>query len=276
MELAVIECVNATEEANAAAQYGAMGLRIFQVNADPSYMSVTTPQLNLSASIAWGRASASNVPWMSAMCYFYGRNQIVDQPDIPVGMIGSSWGGTPIEYWMSGDALKSCGEGEETVKNVSASYVPMTSSSSSSSSSTFMNPDPGLHYLRAARSDMPQGMRHTPQQQQQQQPAANGINSCLYNSMIYPLLTLPVTGWLWYQGEANAGNPVGYARCFPTMIQQWRADNTARSGGASDPDAPFIFAQLSSWCVVKGDDGIRSGRRKKKEEEGRKKKKKKG
>jgi hypothetical protein len=55
-------------------------------------------------------------------------------------------------------------------------------------------------------------------------------------------------------GEANAGNPVGYERCFPAMIEQWRTDFRAGSNNATNATAPFIFVQLSSWPA--GDNGV--------------------
>ena len=47
-------------------------------------------------------------------------------------------------------------------------------------------------------------------------------NACLYNSMIYPLRTVPFTAIVWYQGESDAWTPNYYARCFPAMITAWR------------------------------------------------------
>ena len=41
------------------------------------------------------------------MCYFYGRN-IQAQLDIPIGLIGTYWGGTADELWSSPDALAKC------------------------------------------------------------------------------------------------------------------------------------------------------------------------
>jgi sialate O-acetylesterase len=43
----------------------------------------------------------------SSMCYFFGRN-IQAQLDIPIGLIGTYWGGTADELWSSPDALDKC------------------------------------------------------------------------------------------------------------------------------------------------------------------------
>ena len=59
----------------------------------------------------------------------------------------------------------------------------------------------------------------------------------LFNGMIAPLLRLPFRGVLWYQGEANADDPVSYAELFSSLIADWR-----RRAGRDD--LPFLFVQL--------------------------------
>ena len=46
--------------------------------------------------------------YMSAVCWLFGRN-LYDTLHYPIGLISSSWGGTPIEAWSSGRSLKTCG-----------------------------------------------------------------------------------------------------------------------------------------------------------------------
>jgi len=75
------------------------------------------------------------------------------------------------------------------------------------------------------------------------------VDSTLYNAMIYPYVIGPMalTGFTWYQGEANVDERRGdegairYSCTFPGMIRQWREAFQA-------PDAFFGFVQLSTWC----------------------------
>ena len=46
----------------------------------------------------------------------------------------------------------------------------------------------------------------------------------LYNAMINPLIPYLIKGVIWYQGEANTGNPELYSTLFPLMIKNWRDD----------------------------------------------------
>ena len=193
--------------------------RIMQVALDPSYYNVTTPQSNLSVSIPWGRVSPQNVPYMSAVCYYFGVEQVERHPTMPVGLIASSWGGTAIEAWMTPKALASCGVVDEAnVELDAAASIAMPS-----------------HFGDSLRVGAP--------------PV---IHSTLWNSMLAPLAkVMSVTGWLWYQGEANANNPERYICTQPAMIAQFR------ESFQNSADAPFAFVQVSAWPAY--NNGLISG-----------------
>lgn len=62
----------------------------------------------------------------------------------------------------------------------------------------------------------------------------------LYNTMIAPLVTMPVKGVIWYQGEGNLINTWGYDRLFKLLIASWR-------DAWKNPSMPFLFVQLPNW-----------------------------
>jgi sialate O-acetylesterase len=70
----------------------------------------------------------------------------------------------------------------------------------------------------------------------------NQVRTMLYNKMVHPLLPFPVAGFLWYQGESNAGgdDAFAYRTLFTTMIRQWRAD-------WGRGDLPFLWVQLANF-----------------------------
>ena len=194
-------------------------LRIFQVAMLDSYSGVTTPQLNLTASIPWTRASAASIVPMSALCYYFGAALVKKHPDTPIGLLASSWGGTAIQPWMSPPSLASCG-----ALNPAPTHEELAAS-----------PDPSLAMLGRLllHSRARSGLAAFP---------TNG--SCLYNAMIYPLMQNPKRMLAWYQGESNVGDPVGYQCLMPAMIRDWR-EKWAAVG--SSPSTPFFFVQLSAW-----------------------------
>jgi sialate O-acetylesterase len=73
----------------------------------------------------------------------------------------------------------------------------------------------------------------------------------VYNGMISPLLNFAVKGFLWYQGESDAGNPARYAEKLTALINGWRA---AWAGCKNAKTAPFIQTQLAYWAFTGGTD----------------------
>ncbi len=68
----------------------------------------------------------------------------------------------------------------------------------------------------------------------------NTAPSSLFNQMIHPLLNLPITGVIWYQGEANDDRAFEYSKLFPDMIRDWRMH-------WGQGDFPFLFVQLAAY-----------------------------
>ncbi|WP_052134934.1 sialate O-acetylesterase [Sphingomonas sp. 37zxx] len=53
----------------------------------------------------WSVPNAANVKDFSALCMFFGRQVTADRK-VSVGLVQSAWGGTQIESWMSGAAIR--------------------------------------------------------------------------------------------------------------------------------------------------------------------------
>jgi sialate O-acetylesterase len=103
---------------------------------------------------------------------------------VPVGLIHTSWGGTPAEAWTSEVALR-------RMPDFSAALDALD----------HQNADPANGSTKL----------------NQNYPTA------LYNAMIAPLVPYGIRGAIWYQGESNAGRAYQYRALLPTMIRDWRA-----------------------------------------------------
>lgn len=75
-------------------------LRLFTVQVETDYL----PRKDISGG-EWKVANAQSARNFSGTAYFFGRHLIENQ-DIPIGLISSNLGATAIETWMSIDALK--------------------------------------------------------------------------------------------------------------------------------------------------------------------------
>jgi sialate O-acetylesterase len=65
----------------------------------------------------------------------------------------------------------------------------------------------------------------------------------LYNTMAAPAIDYAIKGFLWYQGETNAGRPKEYAKLLPALINDWRSK-------WKQGNLPFIIAQLPNFMEV--------------------------
>ena len=57
----------------------------------------------------WAVTSPASVKDFSAACYFMGRELRAAHPDVPIGLIAASWGGSVIEDWIDEPGLRALG-----------------------------------------------------------------------------------------------------------------------------------------------------------------------
>jgi len=66
----------------------------------------------------------------------------------------------------------------------------------------------------------------------------------LFNAMIAPLLSFPIKGAIWYQGESNNDRATQYRQLLPLLISDWR--QAWRCG-----EFPFLFVQIAPHSSIK-------------------------
>jgi sialate O-acetylesterase len=111
MEWKVAQCANAKEEI-AMANHSA--IRLFDV---PGHTVHPLPQDKGKGD--WKVCSPSTISSFSATGYYFGR-RIHKELNVPVGLVGSNWGGTRIEPWTTLDGFQSVPELSEQAKSVAA------------------------------------------------------------------------------------------------------------------------------------------------------------
>ena len=87
------------EEINA---YENKNIRLLKV---PNIFNFHAPQTDLPAHTDWKACTREDVMSFSALAYFFAK-AMYEKDGIPVGIINSSWGGTPVEAWISEEGLK--------------------------------------------------------------------------------------------------------------------------------------------------------------------------
>lgn len=187
----------------------------------------------------WRSAAPDTVGTFSAVAYAFAKDVHLAL-DVPVGIINSSWGGTPVEAWMSPAALDS-----DPAFAVVRERWQKTLADYPANKAAY---DTELANWKAEKAAAEAaGERFTKMSPR----APNGPDSphapaALHNGMIAPLLPAALRGAIWYQGESNAGRASEYHALFSRMITGWRSD-------FAQGDFPFLWVQLAAFKSGRAD-----------------------
>lgn len=169
---------------------------------------------------SWAQSSPETVKHFSAVAYYFGR-ALQKKLNVPVGLIHTSWGGSPAEVWM-----------REEVLAENAAYKKEIL-------------DPAMAQLERHKEAVANWQKEKEELEKEGKKITRGQPSMwrpseLYNGMIAPLLPYSIAGAIWYQGESNAGRAHQYRELFADMIANWRID-------FGQGDFPFLAVQLAPW-----------------------------
>ena len=183
----------------------------------------------------WQECTPDNVGGFSAVLYFFGR-EIHQEVGVPVGLINTSVGGTPIESWVSAEAQSS---DPETKANFDAQMKNYLAFDEAKAPELFKKQTAiwkvavakakaeGKPFVTPAPKD-PLAMRRL-----------KGGPAGLFNGKVVNLVPYTLRGMLWYQGEGNAGNAGLYDKQLSQLVTSWRtlwAD-----------EVPFAWVQLPNY-----------------------------
>ncbi|HMO87112.1 MAG TPA: sialate O-acetylesterase [Lacipirellulaceae bacterium] len=132
----------------------------------------------------WVRVTPESVARCSAVGYYFAR-ELQRELDVPIGLVGCNWGGTPMEAWTSRKALRS-----------RAAF--------------------------AARVDADDAPPANDQEAEARTRAPHHRPGVLFGGMTAPVIPYAIRGVIWYQGESNAGRHAEYAELSRLMIADWR------------------------------------------------------
>ncbi|SET75513.1 sialate O-acetylesterase [Thalassotalea agarivorans] len=172
----------------------------------------------------WLQASASTIGQFSAVSWFFAK-ELAQYRDVPIGIISSNVGASPVESWMSLSALSLFPNAQTLAQQLQNSEFKeqlLAQYKAKRQAWRKANPNKKLPYSinRATQLDFkPTGF---------------------YNAMIAPLQPMRFKGVIWYQGESNTNKPNDYAKRFSTLIASWRQL-------FEQPNLPFMFVQLANF-----------------------------
>ncbi|MGH7996494.1 MAG: sialate O-acetylesterase [Opitutaceae bacterium] len=227
--------VDRADEEVAAAQYPS--IRQFKVRRQSSAAPAAT------AGGSWAVCSPETVRAFSAVAYFFARD-LHRRLGVPVGIVDSTWGGTPVESWMDPMALASdprfagWAENRNAYPNLESQWrAELAKWRIGLEAAHRRGPTAYALYRHShARPPEPAG----PNPDRAGSPWRPGS---LYNGMIDPLLPYAFRGVIWYQGESNTDEPEHYHALFAAMIQGWRAH-------IGEGNLPFFWVQLPGYAAA--------------------------
>ena len=178
--------------------------------------------------VSWSRCTPETAKQFSAAAYFFGR-EIAAKEHVTVGLIDTTWGGTPAEAWTSFDAFGK----NPALAPVWTQWGQFTREQVTAAATIAADKGEDEQRRQAGQQPLPHGWHPAPESYK---PAG------LYNGMIAPFTPLSIRGVLWYQGETNSrlDRSVIYHPLFRSMIQDWRAH-------FQQGNFPFLFVQISSF-----------------------------
>jgi sialate O-acetylesterase len=192
----------------------------------PQIRLFTVPKLKANEPVPdvrsnWQPCTPQTVPGFSAVAYYFARD-LHKALGVPVGIIHTSWGGSPAEVWMSEQAL-----------SIHPAYQREILDSWSAAHQRFQENLANWEKEKAAAEQAGQSFNKN-------RPSPGWKPTELYNGMIAPLIPYAIKGAIWYQGESNAGRAHQYRTLYPDMIRNWRAD-------WGQGDFAFLGVQLAPW-----------------------------
>lgn len=181
----------------------------------------------------WQVAGPRTTGQFTAVGYYFAKD-IHDLLNVPVGIINSSWGGTPIEAWIDSGTLASdpafasvAKAWAKALENYPEAKVKYDAAVAAWEKERDAAKAAGRHFAKSRPTSI-------------WGPGHQATPSGLYNGMINPLIPYALRGAIWYQGESNAVRANEYRALFSAMITGWR-----RQFGQGD--FPFHWVQLANF-----------------------------
>ncbi len=182
----------------------------------------------------WAICTPKSAAQFSAVGYYYGL-ELLKNLNVPIGLIESAWGGTNIEPWTPPAGFAAVPE--------AAPYLAAAEKQAAEYRQALGPVLPAWEaWVRDARKAVAAG---TPVPAKPAEPV-NPFDSpqtptALYNGMIHPLVPFAIRGAIWYQGENNRNDCLGYEKKMEAMIRGWR--QVWKEG-----DFPFYYVQLAPYA----------------------------
>jgi sialate O-acetylesterase/unsaturated rhamnogalacturonyl hydrolase len=178
----------------------------------------------------WDICNKETLKEFSAVAFFFGR-KLYKELHMPVGLIQSTWGGTPAEAWTKMSVME-----RDTV------YAPLVKDFYASRDNYQADLEKyekeKVTYDKIMADSLEKNKEQMKKPQKPQGINHNKALSTLWNAMIHPLVPYTIKGVIWYQGESNSIRHWNYTHVLTNMINSWRQE-------WNQGEFPFYFVQIA-------------------------------
>ncbi len=193
----------------------------------------------------WRLPTKEDLPYFSAVAFYFAKTVKLGQ-NVPIGIIGCNWGGTPACTWLDPKYLEG-NEGSiwlrdyaERTKDLDfEKYIIDFKSDIRTDRSKPFGDEVGCRLMFPGL---------TPEEQLDFEEDTNPIEigplderrpGGLYEMMIKNIAPFSIRGAIWYQGESDDKYSSAYGTVFGNLIKCWR--------DLWNEDFPFLFVQLAPF-----------------------------
>ena len=206
-------------------------IRLFNV---PGHITSALPQENCPGN--WQACAPQSAAGFSAVGYFFGR-KLHQELNVPIGLIGTNWGGTRIEPWTPPVGFRQVPELKQLAEAVDR-FDPATAQGRDTWQAYVKDMEKWITKTEAAlKAGQPINAPASP-------PGFTNSSepTAIYNAMVHPLAPYGVRGAIWYQGESNGGEGGEYFHKMQALIEGWRT-----VWGQKNFPLYFYFVQLADF-----------------------------
>ncbi len=205
-------------------------IRVWDCNTHPREGGWRADEPQRTVRAEWRRSTPETVGEFPGTAYFFAV-ELGEALGVPVGIVHNAVPGSAIEPWLSREfiqkhlprLLELWRRREALYEEDLAAYQPV------------------LAAWQAKAAEARKAGRKPPRRPRgPRDPNTAARPGRFHNAMVLPAAPYTVRGFLWYQGESNAGRAEQYEMLQAGLIDEWR-------WLWGKPDLPFLFVELANF-----------------------------
>jgi sialate O-acetylesterase len=216
---------------------------------DGPNVTASEPQKDIEG--RWAACTPQTVTEWSAVATFF-ATRLHQELGVPIGIIESSWGGKPIEAFISREVLNTLPATKTLVDSLYEAEKTYDPASAKAAYEASVEAWKNAVSEAKAKKDEDSGKRLRKPDAPKRPLLTERNPGVIFDAMIHPFVGYTMRGAIWYQGEGNShAGSVPYDQTLPLLIQDWRK--------RWNDSLSFYYVQLANYHQPTTQPGIAHG-----------------